>query len=223
MTKGKRQIPIDTPNSSVPQNNGQVAAEANVPSGQDIQDALASEQRDRAAEQEALLAEREALVAERDALLAERDSLLDSLLRLKAEFENYRKRACRDLAEAQGKGREELLAEFLPVLDNLERALEAAEHHEEGKVLEGVRLTRKMFVDLLNRCGIQEVEGVGACFDPQVHEAVTVQPSELEEGTVTTVLQRGYKQGDRLLRPARVVVSSGPGESQQEEQKAAAE
>ena len=104
----------------------------------------------------------------------------------------------------------ELLGDLLPVLDNLERALDAAEHHDEGKVLGGVRLTRDMFVDLLRRAGVEEIETRGRPFDPQVHEAMLMQPSEQEEGTVTAVLERGYRQGDRVLRPARVAVSSGP-------------
>jgi molecular chaperone GrpE len=141
---------------------------------------------------------------------AERDVYLDGLLRLKAEFENFRKRADRDVLEARSRARMGLLAEFLPVLDNLERALNAAEHHEEGKVLEGVRLTHSMFADLLRKEGVTEVDPLGAAFDPHVHEALMTQPSDSEEGTVTAVFERGYVFGDRVLRPAKVVVSAGP-------------
>ena len=88
--------------------------------------------------------------------------------------------------------------------------LDAAEHHDEGKVLGGVRMTRDMFVELLRRAGVEEIQTVGQAFDPNVHDAVVLQPSDREEGTVTAVLERGYRQGDRVLRPARVVVSSGP-------------
>jgi molecular chaperone GrpE len=95
-------------------------------------------------------------------------------------------------------------------LDNLERALDAAEHHEENKVLGGVRMTRDMFAAQLQRAGVEEIETVGTPFDPSVHDAIVMQPSEYEEGTVASVLERGYRQGDRVLRPARVVVSSGP-------------
>lgn len=146
---------------------------------------------------------------EREALLRERDTLADSLLRLRAEFENYRKRASRELVEARERAQGDLLGELMPVLDNLERALDAAEHHQEGKVLDGVRLTRNQFVDLLARIGVQEIEGLGAAFDPAVHDAILVQPSEYEEGLVAAVLERGYRQGDRVLRPARVIVSAG--------------
>ncbi len=141
----------------------------------------------------------------------ERDALADSLLRLRAEFENFRKRATRESVQARERAQGELLGELLPVLDNLERALDAAEHHEEGKVLAGVRMTRDMFLDLLGRKGVEEIETVGSKFDPVVHDAMLLQPSDREEGTVTAVLERGYKQGDQVLRPARVAVSSGPG------------
>lgn len=150
-----------------------------------------------------------ATAGEREVLLRERDILADSLLRLRAEFENYRRRASRESVEARERAQGDLLSDLLPVLDNLERALDAAEHHQEGKVLDGVRLTRNQFVDLLARAGVQEIEGLGAPFDPAVHDAIMVQPSEYEEGLVAIVLERGYRQGDRVLRPARVVVSAG--------------
>ncbi|MCX8031793.1 MAG: nucleotide exchange factor GrpE [Thermoleophilia bacterium] len=162
------------------------------------------------AERDALVAERDALLAEHQALVAERDALTDSFLRLRAEFDNFRKRMARELTESGARARAEVLLELLPVLDNLERALEAAEHHEEGKVIEGVKLTRDMFMDLLRRSGVEEVPGVGAEFDPNVHEALAVEPSEHKEGTVIRVFQRGYRHGDRILRPARVVVSAAP-------------
>ncbi|MGI5940219.1 MAG: nucleotide exchange factor GrpE [Thermoleophilia bacterium] len=148
-----------------------------------------------------------------DDLIAERDRLDNALLRLRAEFDNFRKRSARELIESRECAQGDLLCELLPVLDNLERALDAAEHHEEGKVLDGVRMTRDMFVDLLRRVGAEEIETVGAAFDPVVHEAMVSQPSSEDEGTVTTVLERGYRQGDRVLRPARVVVSSGTRET----------
>ncbi len=147
------------------------------------------------------------------AVAAERDEYLDGLRRLKAEFDNFRKRAQRDAFEAGTRARLSVLTELLPVLDNLERALSAAEHHEEGKVLEGVRMTHAMFADLLRKEGVQEIDALGAIFDPTQHEALMSQPSELPEGTVTAVIERGYESGDRLVRPAKVVVSSGPAET----------
>ncbi|MCL5942670.1 MAG: nucleotide exchange factor GrpE [Actinobacteria bacterium] len=145
-------------------------------------------------------------------LTAERDGYLDSLLRLKAEFENYRKRSQRELLEAGGRARARLLEEFLPILDNLDRALNAAEHHEEGKVLEGVRLTHALFLDLLRKEEVSPIEALGRPFDPQLHDAVLSRPSEYEEGIVSDVLEPGYMFGERVLRPAKVVVSSGSAE-----------
>lgn len=146
-------------------------------------------------------------------LAAERDRLADALLRLRAEFENYRRRSARELIESRQRAQGELLNDLLPVLDNLERALDAAEHHEEGKVLTGVRLVRDLFVDQLKRAGVEEIETVGAPFDPAFHEAMLMQPAEYDEGVVSAVLQKGYRQGERVLRPARVAVSSGPGDT----------
>jgi molecular chaperone GrpE len=147
--------------------------------------------------------------AELALLAAERDTYFDSLLRLQAEFDNYRKRTQRELREADARVRSSVLAEFLPVLDNLERALNAAEHHEEGKVLAGVRSTLNLFADLLRREGVGLVDPLDEPFDPLLHEAMLAQPSDKEEGIVISVLERGYVLGDRVLRPAKVAVSSG--------------
>jgi molecular chaperone GrpE len=140
---------------------------------------------------------------------AARDAYLDSLLRLKAEFENYRRRTQRELADSETRARLGILAEFLTILDNLDRALSAAEHHEEGKVLAGVRLTHSLFADLLRKEGVEVVDPLGAPFDPRLHDAMVLQPSDEEEGTVTAVFDRGYVLGDHVLRPAKVAVSSG--------------
>ena len=138
----------------------------------------------------------------------ERDEYLDALQRLKAEFENYKKRVSRDQAEFVTLASERLVKQLLPVLDDLERALEAAADHEEAKLEEGVRLVHRSLADALAREGLVEVETDGA-FDPHTQEALLAQPSEADEGAVIQVLQKGYKLGDRVLRPARVVVSAG--------------
>src|SRR5207249_7409624 len=103
---------------------------------------------------------------------------------------------------------ERLVKQLLPVLDDLERALEAAAEHEEAKLEEGVRLVHRSLADALAKEGLVEVETEGP-FDPHTQEALLAQPSDADEGTVLEVLQKGYKLGDRVLRPARVVVSSG--------------
>ncbi|MFL5972384.1 MAG: nucleotide exchange factor GrpE [Gaiellaceae bacterium] len=145
-----------------------------------------------------------------ETLQRERNELVDTLQRVQAEFENFRKRAARDQASLVARAHERLVKELLPVLDDLERALEAAEAHEEAKLEEGVALVARSFADVLRKEGLEEVETEGK-FDPHVHEALLSQPSEVEEGAVIEVIQKGYRLGDRVLRPARVVVSSGHG------------
>src|SRR5439155_123828 len=138
----------------------------------------------------------------------ERDESLDALQRLKAEFDNYRKRTAREQGDLVARASERLVKELLPVLDDLERALVSAEDHEEAKLEEGVRLVHRALADVLSREGLAEI-GTDGRFDPHVHEALLSQPSEQEEGTVIDVVQKGYRLGDRVLRPARVVVAAG--------------
>ena len=131
----------------------------------------------------------------------------DSYLRLAADFDNYRKRVAREHAELVVRANERILNELLPVLDDLERALEAASAHEEAKLEEGVQLVHRSLAALLERHGLTPIETVGA-FDPHVHEALAAQPGDgAESGSVLQVLQKGYRLGDRVLRPARVIVS----------------
>jgi len=141
-------------------------------------------------------------------LTKERDEYLDALLRLKAEFENYRKRVARDQGNLVARASERLVKQLLPVLDDLERALVAASEHEEAKLAEGVQLVHRALADALASEGLVEVDTDGD-FDPHTQEALLAQPSDEKEGAVIQVLQKGYKLGDHVLRPARVVVSSG--------------
>ncbi len=153
------------------------------------------------------------------ALQAERDELFDRLQRLAAEFDNFRKRTEREHALLTERANERLVKELIPILDDLGRALEAAAEHEEAKLEEGVRLVHRAFSELLAKEGLAEIATDGK-FDPHVHEALLSQPSEAEEGAVIEVVQKGYKLGDRVLRPARVVVSAGPPEPPQEAEEA---
>jgi molecular chaperone GrpE len=146
------------------------------------------------------------------ALEAERDEYLNDLKRVAAEFENYRKRVSRDQESLVARAHERLVKELLPVLDDLERALAAAEEHEEAKLEEGVRLVHRELRSALDREGLAEIDTDGH-FDPHVHEALLTQPSEAEEGSVLEVIQKGYKLGDHVLRPARVVVAAPQGEA----------
>jgi molecular chaperone GrpE len=140
-------------------------------------------------------------------LEAERDEHLNDLKRVAADFENYRKRVARDQESLVARAHERLVKELLPVVDDLERALAAAEEHEEAKLEEGVRLVHQELQAALKREGLAEIETNGR-FDPHVHEALLSQPSDMEEGSVLEVVQKGYKLGDRVVRPARVVVAA---------------
>ena len=142
-----------------------------------------------------------------DALQADRDQLFDRLQRLAAEFDNFRKRSVREQAAFAERANEQLVKELIPILDDLGRALEAAAEHEGAKLEEGVRLVHRSLSDLLTRQGLAEIETDGK-FDPHVHEALLSQPSEAEEGSVIEVVQKGYSLGDKVLRPARVVVAA---------------
>jgi molecular chaperone GrpE len=133
----------------------------------------------------------------------ERDEYLDALQRLKAEFDNYRKRVARNQQELAARAHERLVKELVPILDDLERALA-----HEGDLDEGIRLIHRQFSEALAKEGLTEVPTDGK-FDPHTQEALLSQPSEAEEGDVIQVLQKGYRLGDRVLRPARVVISAG--------------
>ena len=140
-------------------------------------------------------------------LTAERDEYLADLQRLAAEFENYRKRAVRDQERVVAHANERLVRELLPVLDDLNRALEAADRHEEAALVEGVKLVEQSLRNTLTKEGLVEIETDGL-FDPHVHEALLAQPLDgAEPGSVLEVVQRGYRLGDRVVRPARVIVA----------------
>jgi molecular chaperone GrpE len=152
-------------------------------------------------------AEGESLEERLAAAEARAEEHLNDLKRVAADFDNFRKRAAREREELVTFANERLVKELIPVLDDLERALQAAEEHEEAKLEEGVRLVHRSLADLLQKAGLAEIETDGR-FDPHVHEALLSQPSDAEEGSVIEVLQRGYRLGDRVLRPARVVVAA---------------
>lgn len=149
--------------------------------------------------------EEEAVVplSEFEAVSAERDQYLDALRRLKAEFDNSRKRQERERARILEAASEKLVQELLPVLDNLDRAMES-----DGDVREGVQATREQLAGVLAEEGLLPVASDGQPFDPNVHEAVMGRPSEEhEDGTVLQTFQRGYLLNGRAIRPAKVVVA----------------
>jgi molecular chaperone GrpE len=138
---------------------------------------------------------------------ATRDEYLDLLQRKQAELENLRKRALREQERLVAHAHERLVKELLPILDDLERALEAAKRHEEAALVDGVKLVQKSLRKALEKEGLAEIETDGA-FDPHVHEALLTRPGEgAEPGSVVEVVQRGYRVGDRVVRPAKVIVA----------------
>ena len=156
-------------------------------------------------EEEPGVAEEEiaALAGELELARKERDDYLDALRRLKAEFENSRKRQERELARVRDTASEQLVTELLPVLDNLDRALQS-----EGDIREGVQATRDHFAEVLGNAGLTPVTSDGQHFDPNVHEAVMGQPSEEhEEGIILQTFERGYLLNGKSIRPAKVVVA----------------
>lgn len=138
---------------------------------------------------------------------AQRDEYLALAQRTQADFENYRKRIARDLGAAQERGVTKLAKELLPALDNLDRALEAAE--ADDPLLAGVRLVRSELSAALARVGIEQFAPLGERFDPNEHEAMAQQPIEgAESGTVAEVFQNGYRLNGTIIRPARVLVAA---------------
>lgn len=141
-------------------------------------------------------------------LQAEYDQMKDQWLRSRAEFDNYRKRILREMDTTKFNATADLLRVFLPVVDNLERAL--AHANEEDGLAEGVRLVHKQLLDLLAAQGVVAIEAKGQAFDPNIHDALSMTPSEeVEEGVILEEFERGYMLKDQVLRPSKVIVSAG--------------
>ena len=143
---------------------------------------------------------------------AETDMLKDRLLRLQADFENFRKRTLREKNELYQRANMDLLQEILPAIDHFELGLNMAEQHKvEKAVIDGLKLVYDQLMNALKKFGVATIEAEGQTFDPNFHEAVTHVPSEEQPAdTIIAVTRRGYKLGDLLLRASQVVVSSGP-------------
>ena len=144
-----------------------------------------------------------------EAARAEAQKNRDQLLRIAADFDNYKKRSRRELGDAVKVAREDLLRELLPVFDNLERASAHAGTATDTKALaDGISMVQRQFLDVLGKLGIERVQATGQPFDPAVHEAVQhLETDEFPPGVVAAELQAGYRLGDRVLRPALVVVA----------------
>ena len=144
-------------------------------------------------------------------LQADLDRFRDLALRSQADFENYKKRAAREKEDAVKYANSSLLQRLVSILDNFELGLAAAKAEStQSPIYSGMVLVQKQLNDLLDENGLQAIEAEGKKFDPNLHEAIAHEPSETPEGTVIRQARRGYRFKDRLLRPARVVVSSGP-------------
>ena len=169
----------------------------------EVEDAQEAPDLDFAVEPDIVGDELTVLSEELEAARRERDQYLDALRRLKAEFENSRKRQERERARVHSMAAERLVQDLLPVLDNLDRALEAG-----GDIREGVLATRNQLADILGNEGLLPVASDGQPFDPNVHEAVMGRPSEEhEEGTILQTFERGYLLNGKPIRPAKVVVA----------------
>lgn len=165
----------------------------------------------KADEKQAMHAAEESAGQTEDALQAaqgEIAELKDKLLRSHAEMENLRKRTQREIAEAHKFGVEKFATALLDVMDNLERALETEEGNEEA-VRKGVELTLSSWHEMMKRFEVQRIDAVGSTFDPHLHEALSQMPSDKPEGTVIAQHVAGYTLHGRLIRPAKVLVSSG--------------
>ncbi|MGQ9661202.1 MAG: nucleotide exchange factor GrpE [Kiritimatiellia bacterium] len=144
-------------------------------------------------------------------LLAEdKETLAERVLRVQAEFDNFRKRTLREKEESARRANEQLISELLPVVDHLELALEVGVGREEDALAQGLRLIHSQFLAVLRKFGVVPMETAGRAFDPNLHEAVSRMPAkDVQEGMILQEVRRGYLLGDRLLRSAQVVVSSG--------------
>src|SRR5262249_1303105 len=142
-------------------------------------------------------------------LAAERDQYLDMAQRVRAEFENYQKRSQKDRELERRYAYTPLIFDLLPVFGNLERTLQAAQQAgEKGALVQGVAMVQTQFLEQLKRHGITRIDALGKPFDPNLHQAVMQQPSaDVEPNTVLQVLEQGFMNHDRVLRPAKVIVS----------------
>lgn len=146
-----------------------------------------------------------------EALQQERDDLQDRLLRTTAEFDNYRKRTEREKRDWSEAAIADVVRDLLPIIDDLERALDAAADSDSPVVArfrDGIEMTRRQLIETLKRRGIEPMEVVGVPFDPEWHEAIAQEPAGgRPDGQITQEIRRGYRMGQRLLRPAMVKVT----------------
>lgn len=143
-------------------------------------------------------------------VLQERDQYRDQLLRARAEFDNFRKRMERERLQMAARASEDAVRDFLPIVDDLERALAADTGDAGSTIHQGVEMIHRQMLEMLRRRGIEPIDAIGEDFDPNIHEAVAYEPAAgRREGEIIGELRRGYRMGDRLLRPSMVRVAQG--------------
>ena len=194
----------ETPEGAGPDTEGSKDTQAEQSAAQDAADT--------AADAEEAAQDIEEASESLEQLQAQLDEAKDAALRAAAEAQNARRRADQDVEKARKFALERMASDLLPIVDNLERALEAASEAAEAVAIsEGVDLTLRSFNDVLTKHGIEALNPNGEPFDPQLHQAMTMVPNpDMEPNTVMDVMQKGYTLNGRLLRPAMVVVSKAP-------------
>jgi len=139
----------------------------------------------------------------------EYNKLKNEYLRLLADFDNYRKRMAKEIEDAKESAKRAIINDFLTILDNLEKAIEMAYQHKDA-IIEGIELSIKSFKDMLKKHGVEEIKPDKETFNPNLHDALMMQESEdLPKDTVIQTVQKGYIYKDKLIRPAKVIVSAG--------------
>ncbi len=159
----------------------------------------------------------EKLQAQLDEKTRESSEYFDKWLRLRAEMENFKKRMQKEKADHLRFGNEDLLKALLPILDNLNRAMDHGKNgRENSPLLAGVEMIHKELLNILERFGVKPIPAAGEVFDPEKHEAISQEESDLEANRVVAAVQNGYFYHDRLLRPAKVIVSKGRPQAEKE-------
>jgi len=188
--EAKKELQEDKQNEAQPAESGEVTSEACGGAGE---------------EPPPVVVDWEATVREQEKITAD---LMDRLQRNMAEFDNYRKRTIKEKSVIYDDGVKDAIEKLLPVVDNFERALAAADDKENG-LYKGIEMTFRQLSDILKRMGVEAVPGEGEPFNPNVHHAVAhVEDETLGESVVTEVLQKGYKYKDKVLRPGMVKVAN---------------
>lgn len=142
----------------------------------------------------------------------------ETAMRVTAELENVRRRAEREIANTHRYGTEKLLVSLLPIADSLEQALQIVQQSNQDGMYEGIQLTLKLLLDVLEKNGVKQIDPTGLPFNPHEHEAMSIQETiEISSNTIVAVFQKGYKLYERIIRPARVIVAKAPAKSFKEE------